>query len=100
VREFTGQSELVAQHGCPLGSLCSELGKRVRQPDLAEAELMRLLIDWAETQFRSLGRRDAHDLALDLLAAYEGNALLANTLRDPGVLSRAARRLDHWIDEL
>jgi len=100
VREFTAQGELVAQHGCPLGSLCSELGKRVRQPGFAEAGLMRLLIDWAEEQFRSLGRRDAHDLAVDLLAAYEGNALLANTLRDPSVLSRAARRLDHWIDEL
>jgi len=100
VREFTAQSEIVAQHGCPLGSLCSELGKRVRQPNLAEAELMRLPVEWAEQQFRSLGRRDAHDLALELLAAYEGSALLANTLRDPDVLSRAARRLDRWIDTL
>jgi TetR/AcrR family transcriptional regulator, transcriptional repressor for nem operon len=100
VREFTAQSELVAQHGCPLGSLCSEIGKRVRQSSFAEAELMRLPIEWAEEQFRSLGRRDAHDLAVDLMAAYEGNALLANTLRDPDVLSRAARRLNHWIDAL
>jgi TetR/AcrR family transcriptional regulator, transcriptional repressor for nem operon len=100
VREFTAQSEIVAQHGCPLGSLCSEIGKRVKQSDFAEAELMRLPIEWAEKQFRSLGRRDAHDLAIDLLAAYEGSALLANTMRDPNVLSRAARRLDHWIDTL
>ena len=100
VREFTAQSEIVAQHGCPLGSLCSELGKRVNQSDLAAAELMRLPIEWAQQQFRSLGRRDAHDLALDLLAAYEGSALLANTLADPTVLSRAARRLNHWIDTL
>src|SRR5215472_13657667 len=41
VRELTGQSEIVAQHGCPLGSLCSELGKRIDQPTLAAAELMR-----------------------------------------------------------
>jgi TetR/AcrR family transcriptional regulator, transcriptional repressor for nem operon len=100
VREFTAQSEIVAQHGCPLGSLCSELGKRVKQPSCAAAELMRLPVEWAETQFRALGRRDAHDLALDLLAAYEGSALLANTMRDPNVLSRAARRLNHWIDTL
>ena len=100
VREFTAQSEIVAQHGCPLGSLCSELGKRVKQSSLPVAELMRLPIEWAEEQFRSLGRRDAHELALDLLAAYEGSALLANTLRDPSVLSRAARRLNHWIDAL
>jgi TetR/AcrR family transcriptional regulator, transcriptional repressor for nem operon len=100
VREFTAQSEIVAQHGCPLGSLCSELGKRVTQPGFAAAELMRLPVEWAGEQFQSLGRRDARDLALDLLAAYEGSALLANTLRDPSVLSRAAQRLNRWIDTL
>jgi TetR/AcrR family transcriptional regulator, transcriptional repressor for nem operon len=100
VREFAAQSGIVAQHGCPLGSLCSEIGKGVRQSSFADAELMRLPITWAEGQFRSLGRRDAHDLALDLLAAYEGSALLANTLHDPGVLSGAARRLNQWIDSL
>jgi TetR/AcrR family transcriptional regulator, transcriptional repressor for nem operon len=100
VREFTAQGEIVAQYGCPLGSLCSELGKRVRQSSLAEAELMRLPIEWAERQFRSLGRRDAHDLALDLMAAYEGSALLASTLRDPILLARSGRRLNHWIDTL
>jgi TetR/AcrR family transcriptional regulator, transcriptional repressor for nem operon len=100
VREFTGQSEIVAQYGCPLGSLCSELDKRMKEPSLPVAELMRLPIEWAEDQFRSLGRPDARDLAFDLLAAYEGSALLANTMRDPGVLSRAARRIDRWIDTL
>ena len=100
VREFAAQSESIAQYGCPLGSLCSELGKRPGESSLDVAELMRLPVEWAEEQFRSLGRRDAHDLALDLLAAYEGSALLANTMRDPSVLSRAARRLNHWIDTL
>jgi AcrR family transcriptional regulator len=100
VREFTAQGEIVAQHGCPLGSLCSELGKRVNRPGFAAAELMRLPIGWAEEQFRSLGRRDAHDLATDLMAAYEGSALLANTMGDPSILSGAARRLNRWIDTL
>jgi TetR/AcrR family transcriptional regulator, transcriptional repressor for nem operon len=98
VHEFAAQSETVARYGCPLGSLCSELDKRVKDSGPAVAELMRLPVEWAETQFRSLGRRDAHDLALDLLATYEGSALLANTMRDPSVLSGAARRLADWID--
>ena len=100
VREFTAQSELVAQFGCPLGSLCSELDKRVTVPGWPAAELMRLPIEWAEDQFRSLGRPDARDCAVDLLAAYEGSALLANTMRDPKILSGAARRIDRWIDTL
>lgn len=61
---------------------------------------MRLPIEWAEAQFTEMGRRDARDLAFDLLAAYEGHALLANTMRDPQSLSRAARRIDRWIDSL
>ena len=100
VREFAAQDEIIAQYGCPLGSLCSELDKRAREPGFAAAELMRIPIDWAEQHFRSLGRRDGRDLAIDLLAAYEGSALLANTMRDPDILTSSARRLERWIDTL
>src|SRR6266487_625631 len=48
----------------------------------------------------ALAAIDARHLALDLLAAYEGSALLANTMRDPAILSGVARRLNHWIDTL
>jgi TetR/AcrR family transcriptional regulator, transcriptional repressor for nem operon len=100
VREFAARDEDVAEFGCPFGSLCSELGKRVRDSEIAAARLMSLPIEWAVQQFQALGRRDAHDLAVDLLASYEGSALLANTLRDPAILSGAARRLDRWIDTI
>jgi TetR/AcrR family transcriptional regulator, transcriptional repressor for nem operon len=100
VREFASLRDLVAQYGCPFGSLCSELDKRGADPGLPVADLMRLPIDWAEEQYRLLGRADAHDLALDLLAAYEGSALLANTLRDPSVLAGSAKRLEQFIDGL
>jgi hypothetical protein len=33
-----------------------------------------------------------------MLAAYQGHALLANTLRDPTILSAAARRIERGID--
>ncbi|HEX3491266.1 MAG TPA: TetR/AcrR family transcriptional regulator, partial [Streptosporangiaceae bacterium] len=66
----------------------------------AAAGLMRLPVEWAAGQFRALGRADARDLALDLMAGYEGSALLASTLRDPAILSSAAARLSRWIDSL
>ena len=47
-----------------------------------------------------LHRDDARDLALDLIAVYEGSALLANARRQPDLLSRAAGRLDRWIDTM
>jgi TetR/AcrR family transcriptional regulator, transcriptional repressor for nem operon len=57
-------------------------------------------VSWAEEQFRAIGRPGAHNLALELLAAYEDSALPTNTLRDPSVLVMTERRLDHWIDSL
>ena len=99
VQELAGQSEIVAQYGCPLGSLCSEVDKRLDASDFAAADMMRLLIGWAEEQFRELGHgSQSRGLALDLLAAYEGNALLANTMRDPELLAEAASRIARWID--
>jgi len=101
VRELSGQSETVAQYGCPLGSLCSEIDKRVDAPDFAVAELMLVIIGWVDEQFREMSYgSQSRDLAVDLLAAYQGSALLANTLRDPRILSGAARRVDRWIDAL
>ena len=100
VSEFAGQSEDISRYGCPHGSLCSELDKRPGGPGFALPELMRIPIEWAEEQFRALGRRDAHDLAVSLIASYQGSALLTNTFRDPDILAREARRLNRWIDNL
>jgi TetR/AcrR family transcriptional regulator, transcriptional repressor for nem operon len=61
---------------------------------------MRAPVDWAEQQFRQMGRRDARDLAVALIASYHGIALLTNSLRDPELMLREARRLERWIDSL
>jgi TetR/AcrR family transcriptional repressor of nem operon len=99
-RSWADVAELVAAHGCPLGSLSSELNKQ--DDDLAQhaTQLFRLVIDWAESQFREMGRRDARDLATTLFAGVQGASLLANTLADPKILSREVRRLERWIDSL
>jgi AcrR family transcriptional regulator len=94
------QRELVAEYGCPMGSLCSELDKRANGLDRAAAGLFTTILDWAERQFRSMGRRDARDLAVGLLASYQGISLLTNTLRDPDLMTSEGRRLDRWIDSL
>jgi AcrR family transcriptional regulator len=100
VRMLVEQRDLTSRHGCPQGSLCSELDKRDDGLGGACAELMRLPIDWAEEQFRAMGRRDARDLAVGLIASYQGIALLTNTFRDPELMSREGRRLERWIDSL
>jgi AcrR family transcriptional regulator len=100
VRMLTDQRELAARYGCPQGSLCSELDKRDDELSNSCAQLIRLPIEWAEEQFRALGRRDARELAVALIASYQGIALLTNTFRDPELMAREGRRLERWIDSL
>ncbi|MEE1825301.1 TetR/AcrR family transcriptional regulator [Streptomyces sp. BE20] len=94
------QRELTALYGCPTGSLASELDKRADGLDESVAEVMRQLIDWAEVQFEAMGRDDSRELAVALVAAYQGISLLTNTLRDPELMAVEGRRLERWIDSL
>jgi TetR/AcrR family transcriptional repressor of nem operon len=98
VRNWGDMRDEVARHGCPMGSLCAELDKLDGGADSDAAAVMARIIDWAEDQFRQLGRRDAHDLAVTLFAGIQGAGLLANTFRDPDILTRQGRRLERWID--
>ena len=100
VRNWDSQREAVARYGCPMGSLCTELDKIDDGPDTAGAAVLARIIDWAEAQFRELGRRDARDLAHTLFAGIQGAALLANTFRNPEILARQTRHLERWIDSL
>jgi hypothetical protein len=61
---------------------------------------MQVLLDWAEQQFRAMGRRDAPDLAVELVATYEGSAVLSNALGQPELMARQARCLGEWIEAL
>jgi TetR/AcrR family transcriptional regulator, transcriptional repressor for nem operon len=100
VRMLGGQADTTARHGCPHGSMCSELDKCEGELSGACAEMLRLPVDWAERQFREMGRRDARELAFALIASYQGIALLTNTFRDPNLMARETKRLDRWIDSL
>ena len=100
VHSWVDMRDVAARYGCPLGSLCSELDKGEAGLDREGAKLIGLVVDWAEEQFRQLGVRDARDLAIALFAGVQGAALLANTFRDPELITRQARHLERWIDSL
>jgi AcrR family transcriptional regulator len=91
------QAAFTAQHGCAYGRR-SQLDKPSAGPDQRLGELLAFSIDWAEQQFRMLGRDDARDLTVNLIGSYQGIALVANALRDPKLLNRQGRRLSAWID--
>jgi hypothetical protein len=91
---------MVAKYGCPFGTLACELDKRTNGLDRTAADMMGILVGWVEQQFRAMGRADARDLAISLVASYQGIALLTNTFRDPELMVREGRRLERWIDSL
>ncbi|MFE0463451.1 TetR/AcrR family transcriptional regulator [Kitasatospora sp. NPDC058965] len=100
IEGWVGQRETAARYGCPFGTLAAELDKRDDGLDRSAAAVLQAVIDWTEAQFTALGRADARDLAIELVAAYQGMSVLTNALRDPEVMAGRGRRLTAWIDSL
>jgi AcrR family transcriptional regulator len=75
VRGWVEQRDLAAKYGCPTGTLASELDKRDDGLDRAIAKVMGELLDWMERQFAAMGREDAREPAVALMAAYQGISL-------------------------
>jgi TetR/AcrR family transcriptional regulator, transcriptional repressor for nem operon len=99
VTTWIDQRDVAARFGCPMGTLAVELDKRADGGlDAVAAGVIRQLLGWVEAQFRQLGQPDPADLAITLLAGYQGMSLLANALRDPGIMTREGARLTRWLD--
>ena len=99
VEELDATRDSVSQYGCPIGTLASELNKRhASESSAGSQELLGSVIDWAETQFREMGQPDARELAVTLVAAYQGITVLTHSLRDPDLMHRQSQRLLRWID--
>lgn len=94
------QGASIAAFGCPYGTLCFDMVRRGGGLEPHAARLMQVLLGWVERQFRSMGRRDAPDLAEEFVVAYQGSAVLASALGRPELLDHQARRLNRWIDAL
>ena len=100
IEVWIDQRETLTAHGCPIGTLSTELDKTADALAAESAGILALLLEWIEQQFRELGRRDARDLAVAVLAAYEGVAVLANVLDDESLITTEGKRLQRWIDSL
>jgi TetR/AcrR family transcriptional repressor of nem operon len=85
------------EQGCPYGTISTELARQADAPAGLAATLLQLQLDWVEQQFRATGRAGPRDLALRLLAAWQGGAVLTSALGDPAVMADQARRIQEWI---
>lgn len=100
IQGWIDQRDLAVQFGCPSGTLATELDKRADGLDRELAAVMGELLGWIEKQFEAMGRDDARESAVALLAAYQGISLLANTFRDPVMMEAEGERLQRWVDSL
>lgn len=94
--------EQIAAHGCPFGSLCTELNKDNAQIAPYADGLLSLQLDWIERQFRELGEEpaQARELAVQILVRLQGIAVVGNALHDPALIREQGRRLQAWLDAL
>ncbi len=98
--QWVEMRDLVARYGCPFGTLAAELDRGDDHLDGVAAKPIGLILDWAENQFRQMGRREARDLAVAFFAGVQGGALLANAFGDPDIMTSQVRHLERWIDSL
>ena len=101
VHMVADQRAMISRYGCPYGTLCAELVSRDNEHarELA-SDLMHALLGWTEEQFRTMGRHDARDLAIELVTMYQGSAAVASALGDADLFARQARRMQRWIDSI
>jgi TetR/AcrR family transcriptional repressor of nem operon len=94
--------ETLAESGCPMGTLTSELRKGDGHLATCATRLFADLLDWLEQQFRRLGRSksEARGLAVHLLSALQGASLLAHNFGSPKYATQEAKLLREWVRDL
>lgn len=86
-------------HGCPVGTLSTELAKLDHSALDDANRLFTLFRDWLRAQFVALGRkRDADKLAMHLLARSQGVATLASAFRDEVFIKQEVKLMCDWLD--
>ncbi|MCU7918790.1 MAG: TetR/AcrR family transcriptional regulator [Candidatus Thiodiazotropha sp. (ex Epidulcina cf. delphinae)] len=91
--------ENIVSHGCPVGSLCTELAK-TRHSTLVDAnQMFTVFRDWLITQLKLLGLKNkAKLISMHLLARGQGIATVSNAFEDKEFLRREVKQLKQWLD--
>ena len=101
IKSVADRREILAQSGCPIGSLCQELHKEGGELADEAASTFSMLLEWLETQFRLLGTgKESSDHALHLVSALQGASLLTNAFNDPALMLRETKHLMQWVNSL
>jgi TetR/AcrR family transcriptional repressor of nem operon len=89
----------IMRHGCPVGTLCTELTKLGHAQQADANAIMKLFQTWLRGQFEQMGcKKDADKLALHLLSRTQGVAVVAQSLRDRNFLQHEVEQMLQWVE--
>ncbi|MEJ2178958.1 MAG: TetR/AcrR family transcriptional regulator [Gammaproteobacteria bacterium] len=98
---LTNNQENIKQHGCPIGTLCTELAKLHHEMREDANQMLTVMRDWLTTQLRELGLgKEAKQVAMHLLARSQGIATITTAFEDQAFLRQEVKRLKLWLDEV
>jgi TetR/AcrR family transcriptional regulator, transcriptional repressor for nem operon len=90
----------IKRYGCPAGTLCGELAKLNHAAQGEANKLLTLYRIWLRRQFTRLGRADADELAMHLLARSQGVATLASVFHDETFIRQEVAQMCEWLRSL
>ncbi|MBV1909635.1 MAG: TetR/AcrR family transcriptional regulator [Kangiellaceae bacterium] len=99
VRILVSNQRDIQHFGCPVGTLTAELSKLNHPLEKHANKVFTLFHGWLKHQFLSLGRDDADQLAMHLIALSQGVATLANAFKDEKFIRNEEKRINEWLDE-
>jgi len=89
----------IKRHGCPVGTLTTELAKLNHASRRDARALFTLFRGWLAAQFRALGHEaEADALAMHLLARSQGVATMMNAFPDEAFIRREVAAMCAWLD--
>lgn len=101
IRSLPGNWAGIRDHGCPVGTLCTELTKLDHAARADSVEIFTLYRQWLKNQFQALNSlEDPDELALQMLAWGQGVAAMGNAFKDLQYLEREVQKMCDWVHAL
>src|SRR5258707_478919 len=93
--------DFLAEHGCAVGTFCSELHKAPGPVATRATEIFARHLAWIESQVRALGKgQDSKGLAVHLHSALQGASIVADSFHDSDLVTTETKRIKSWIQSL
>ena len=98
IRMMVMNGSRIRKHGCPVGTLCTELAKLEHPAQSKAGSLFILFRQWLSAQFEQIDtQQDADGLAMHLLARSQGIATMANAFDDEAFIHQEVEHLLRWL---